>query len=363
MNKIKTEKQRINLNPRTAIYWQTIRPRHAIGVRRYLLGWSWCCRNRNGVYTFPKSSTWSYVEALTHCITRWEDNCAIEVSYTVEDAIKDYARHQKLHKGLKSEISADRTCTRVLSNLLLRELSSITEDELIAIHVGLVKTGAEDKTRASKASANRTLAIIKACFNFAKRSNKIKYNPCNKVESFKKVDKARDLFLTRGQIQTLLKVTSGPLHNLIHAAVLTGARLGELKSAKVNNFDPHCGVLHVNGKTGERDVVLSTVGVVFFTEITINRGQEEALLLSPANAHWKPGEHSRLFSKAVICANLPKECVFYSLRHFTASMLLKSGVGPVDVATNLGTDLVTLVNTYYKFVPSSMKSQLDEVNL
>ena len=50
-HQIKTEIQRNKLKPRTAIYWQTVSPCHAIGIRRHQLGFAWCCRN-GSVHTF-----------------------------------------------------------------------------------------------------------------------------------------------------------------------------------------------------------------------------------------------------------------------------------------------------------------------
>lgn len=44
-------------------------------------------------------------------------------------------------------------------------------------------------------------------------------------------------------------------------------------------------------------------------------------------------------------------------------MLIKSGINLLDVSANLGTGVDMLSKTYYQFLPTGMKSQLDAVDL
>ncbi len=62
-HQIKTEIQRNKLRPMTAIYWNSVSPGHAIGVRKYQVGFAWCARN-GSVHTFRDSGDLSYDEAL-----------------------------------------------------------------------------------------------------------------------------------------------------------------------------------------------------------------------------------------------------------------------------------------------------------
>lgn len=229
-HQIKTEIHRNKLRPRTAIYWNTVSPKHSIGIRRYQLGWAWYCRN-GSVHTFADSGDLSYDEALQMITAFWKQEDAIAASYTVFQAIRDYAKHQRLHKGIRAEMAAERTCSRALHNWLDRELASITKSELSRLHESLVKTGTDDKVRASKSSANRVLATIKACFNLAYKSGRVDSKAWEFVTAFPKVDGSRGLLLFSEELKRLMEVTQGAFHNLVKVAILTGARLGELRSA------------------------------------------------------------------------------------------------------------------------------------
>ncbi len=109
--------------------------------------------------------------------------------------------------------------------------------------------------------------------------------------------------------------------------------------------------------------MLSTSALNTFINLAGKRHQDDALLPAPGLGHWKSGQHSRPFAQAVRRAGLPAETVYYSLRHHTASMLIKSGINLLDVSANLGTGVDMLSKTYYQFLPTGMKSQLDAVDL
>lgn len=168
MNKlpIKTEIQRSKV-PAGKTVWHVIAPRKAVGWRAYESGGVWKCRNGH-VYTLPGSEEYDYDQAVAAAVEHWRKESAVAGSYTVKTAIADYAKHQRLHKGLRAEVSADRNCTRALRPWLNKELASITRSELTELHASWVRGETPEKQRASKASANRLLASCKACFNVSK---------------------------------------------------------------------------------------------------------------------------------------------------------------------------------------------------
>jgi len=62
----------------------------------------------------------------------------------------------------------------------------------------------------------------------------------------------------------------------VQAALLTGARSGELATLKVQDFDSDTGTIEIRGgKTGARTVYLSNEAIAFFSSITL--GQPNAL--------------------------------------------------------------------------------------
>ena len=63
------------------------------------------------------------------------------------------------------------------------------------------------------------------------------------------------------------------------AALLTGARApGEVAGACVYDFRPDLRLLSVTGKTGPRDITLSTAAVHFFEQLAAGRDPDVLLL-------------------------------------------------------------------------------------
>jgi len=359
-HQIKTEIQRNKLKPRTAIYWNIVSPGHAIGIRRYQLGFAWCCRN-GAVHTFRDSGHWTYDEALQMITEFWAQESASAASYTVEQAIRDYANHQRIRKGIRAEIAADRTCSRPLSGWLNRELSSITKSELSELHESWVKAGSADKVRASKASANRTLATCKACFNLAYRNGHVEGKAWEFVTAFPKVDGSRDLLLSSDELQRLLDATSGAFHNLVKVAILTGARIGELRSARVGDLDS--GKLSLDGKTGHRLIPLRSDALAFITSLVSGKQVSDPLLPADDGRAWKAGSQSRLMQKAVKAAGIDPAAVFYSIRHAFISSAVRDGIPILAVSQYTGTSVAMIEKTYGKFQPDNMQALFDGVSI
>src|SRR5690606_15287787 len=114
-----------------------------------------------------------------------------------------------------------------------------------------------DAERKAKDSANRNLATLKAALNLAYRMGLVSTTAqWDRVESFQKVGRRRERFLTVAERKRLIAAASPALTRLLRAVLLTGARPGELASATVGDLDP-AGLLTLDGKTGRRIIPLS----------------------------------------------------------------------------------------------------------
>jgi integrase len=359
---IKTPLQRSRV-PAGKTIWHVIAPRKSVGWRAFEGGLGiFKCRNGH-VFTLPGSESWSFETAVSAAIDHWSSEDAAAASYAVETAIRDYAKHQRLHKGTRASLSAHNNCTRALRPYLTRELASITKVELTELHASWVRGDTPDKVRASKASANRLLAAVKACFNVAHKSDKVSDNFWSGVEAFKKVDGARSLFLTKQQVADLLHAADGAIHDLIQGCVLTGMRMGEARSCCVADVDLGNNTLHLNGKTGERDVQMSHAVRQHVETLIVGKSSDAPVWAAEDGREWKPGSHSRPFFKAAQAAGLPKETVLYSTRHYHISQCLKAGLPILAVAKATGTSVAMIESTYGKFQPNTMMELLNSVTL
>ena len=226
-----------------------------------------------------------------------------------------------------------------------------------------VSENAED-VRKSKDSANRILSQAKAALNLAFRNGQVNSDTAwKRVEAFPAVGVARTLFLTDKQVKALLAKADGQMKNLIKAAILTGARYGELGNALVRDFDKARHTLRLNGKTGERITYLSDDATRFFKELSKNRLPDAWLLVKDDGNPWGTSHHSRDFRALVQEAKLPKDTVFYSLRHYHISKALLAGMPAQVIAENCGTSVRMIEKHYGKFMPKDRRAMLNQVAL
>jgi integrase len=154
----------------------------------------------------------------------------------------------------------------------------------------------DDAKRARRATVNRTLTILKAVLNMAWRNGRVPDDKeWRRVKPFESVHAARPGYLTLGEAGRLIN-TCDPatgFRDLVHAALLTGARYGELCALNVRDF--HRGKLHVaQSKSGKpRDVVLSKEGTDFFERLCAGRPGGDVMLV---NKDW-PSRKERLVAR------------------------------------------------------------------
>jgi len=286
--------------------------------------------------------------------------------YTLRNAVDDYVKHLEINNSKQSSRDVKlRLNKHIPTRLLNTELSSLNTAQLKRLHNGMVKMdGDEEEERKSKDSANRVLAQLKAALNLAFRDGRIASDTeWNRVSAFKNVASSRNLFLTDKQVKILLENTEGGFHRLVKAGVVTGARYGELARAKVKDFDPRDGTVELTGKTGHRICYLSDKAVKFFKGVCKDRLPEAHLLVKGDGTTWRKSHHLRSMRHAVRKAKLPRECVFYSLRHYHISKALLSGMPMQVVAENTGTSVRMIEKHYGKFTRTDRRQMMNEVVL
>ena len=123
------------------------------------------------------------------------------------------------------------------------------------------KTASNDpeSERKRRASANRTLTILKAALNLGWREGKIASDSeWRRVEPFEEADAARIRYLTIGEAQRLINASAPDFRLLVRAALATGARYGELTSLGVSTSTPTAGRCISGPAKAERGVTSSS---------------------------------------------------------------------------------------------------------
>lgn len=214
----------------------------------------------------------------------------------------------------------------------------------------------EEAKRKRRATANRTLTVLKAALNRAWRDGKIASDDAwRRVEPFEEADAARIRYLTIAEAQRLINAAAEDFRRLVRAALATGARYGELAALKVGDFNPDSGTLHIRtSKSGRgRHVVLAEEGVAMFKERAAGRASGDLLLPKKDGGAWLASHQARPMRDACQRAGIEPEINFHALRHTYASHAIMNGAPLLVVAKNLGHSDTRMVERHYGHLAES----------
>jgi integrase len=214
----------------------------------------------------------------------------------------------------------------------------------------------DEQQRKRRATANRTLTILKAALNRAWREGRIaSQDAWRRVEPFEEADAARVRYLTIDECKRLLNAAQGEFRDLVRAALLTGCRFGELAALQCRDFNPDTGTLHIRtSKTGKgRHVVLHDEGVDHFTRLTAGRLGVELILRKRDGDRWGKSNQTRPIADACARAKIEPTANFHSLRHTYASHAVMAGAPLLVVAKNLGHSDTRMVEKHYGHLSES----------
>jgi integrase len=378
---ITTTAGRVRLAPHKEPYWHKISKGRFVGFRKLANGGTWVARFTSGkakshLRLGTDGELPEYDDALK-LAREWFNKLAGDLTvagpYTVRQCIADYVADLRLRAGDDSATRIRQNAEKhIIPTLGKIQVSRLSTQRLKTWRDGLVaESGDAEKVRQSKDTANRILRIFTAALNRAFRDGTVASDSeWRRVKAFPKVSKARDVFLTAAQCRALIDACTPDFGALVESAVLTGARLGELATATVKAFDTRQGTLHVDGKTGPRDIVLSDDAVAHLKQLCRNKLPGALIHVHADGRPWKDSQQCERIDNAVIAANakisdpqkrISADCVFYSLRHSHASMALLAGVIPQALAENMGTSTRMLELHYAKFFRSDKRQMFNSV--
>lgn len=278
--------------------------------------------------------------------------------FTVEKALEVYfaERERRGSKGLSKDISSARL--RIIPSLGSIEVARLSARRIREWHGELVKSPKlgragrfkaerkarsvdltnEEAVRQRRATANRTLTVLKAALNHAFHEGRVASDDAwRKVKAFRETDAAVIRYLTDDECRRLVNATEGAFRNLVRAALLTGCRYGELVRMKTEDFNADAGTVTVrlskSGKT--RHVVLTDEGRELFKSMSRGRNAPEIFPRDDDGA-WKPSQQQRRLREACKRAGIEPAATFHILRHTYASTLAMRGVPMGVIAAQLG---------------------------
>lgn len=286
---------------------------------------------------------------------------------TVNDALNDYLEFQQDHRKSyeQTRTMAEAHIKPALGRLLISEL---TTPRVRKWHSDLAKAPARlrgksvrkhspkdaDAVRRRRATANRVLTVLKAALNYAFREGYVDDDTAwRRVKPFSNVDAPRVRFLTLAESQRLINSADTVLRPLVRAALLTGARYGELAALQVADYDATAGTIYVRESKGgrPRHVPLTEEGQGFFEEVTAGRDRNKPIFIRENGKPWGKSHQSRPLKIAAAKAKLT-DVSFHILRHTYGSFLAAESTPLQVIAAALGhADTRTTEKHYAHLLP------------
>jgi integrase len=307
--------------------------------------------------------------------------------YTVADVLEDYFadRERRGHKGIRHDrTTANALILPELGNIVVARLTKdrITRwQENVAARPARLRSsngkhrfrdhnGDPEDIRRRRATCNRVLATLKAALNLAHREGKVAVaDAWQRVQAYRNVSVARVRYLSDDESRRILNAASGDFWDLIAAALLTGARYGELARLTVEDYHPDSGTIHICiSKSGKpRHVALTAEGQAFFAQLCLGKSHGTLLLTRANGQPWRRSDQQRPMQAACKAANIAN-ANFHSLRHTYASRLVMKGVPLPVVAAQLGHSSIHMVEKHYghlapSYVAETVRAAFGELGI
>jgi integrase len=386
--KLETRAARDRLKPREKPHWRTIIPQVLhLGYRRRragAAGW-WVERRyvrRDGPgspYTVTTigladdyqdangDTVLSYAQAQQRAVERREALDGPKGALTVRGAVEAYLEFLETNRK-SAEDARYRAAALILPQLGDFEVEALKTETIRAWLNKMVRQAPRLRTRKGKkqqhreigddaetlrrrrATANRTLTVLKAALNRAWRDGRVPSDAAwRRVEPFEDVDAARVRYLSVAEAQRLINASDPDFRALVLAGLHSGARYGELRALRVADFNPDGGTVHVRtSKSGKgRHVVLTEEGAEHFAGLAAGRAGTAALLLKANGQPWGKSHQVRPTVETVERAKITPPISFHGLRHTYASLAVMNGVPLLVVARNLGHTDTRMVEKHY----------------
>jgi integrase len=387
--KLDTRASRQRLRKRREPYWRSISGGLAVGYRKGVKGGSWIARHYSaehgrryqsiGTADDIADADGTHVLSFAHAqegARKWFSHLARhdrgEVRsgpYTVRECLAEYLawvqEHRKTGSDARYRIDThiapklgDIQCNRLTTAELqrwLRDLASSparlrSKKDAKRPNFREPAKGDHEAVRRRRASANRTLTVLKAALNRAWRDGKIASDDAwRRVEPFEEVGAARVRYLTVAEAKRLLNSCDPDFRRLAQAALATGARYGELATLRAADFNPDSGTIHVRiSKSGKgRHIVLNDEGAALFKSLVAGKSGDALLLVKADGSHWNKSHQARPMIEVCKRSKIRPPASFHVLRHTWASLAVMAGAPLMVVARNLGHADTRMVERHY----------------
>ena len=217
-----------------------------------------------------------------------------------------------------------------------------------------------DAVRRRRASANRIFTILRAALNLAHGHSKVlSREGWDGVKPYRETNAPKIRYLTDAESKRLVNACALPFRELVVAALLTGARYGELAQMTAGDFDQMARVVHIaRSKSGKaRFVQLSDEGIRFFSDRVAGKASNELLFKRLNGKAWGESHQVRPMIEACKAASIVPQISFHILRHTYASRLAMNNAPLHVIASQLGHADTRMTEQHYAHLAPSYISE------
>ena len=393
-NKIDTRTARAKLKVRPEPYFRTISKGCALGYRRGSTGGTWIARyidetNKKTIHAIGVADDHMDSDGGATCMTfaeaqreaavwfkraaRGFEDAPQRGRYTVAAAVEDYL-NDYVRRGGKA---VDRTKGTIEAHILPAlgdiDIEKLSRRKIETWHEAIAKAPPRVRTRKGEAqryqetddnedairkrrnTANRILTILKALLNHAHSHRKVDSKEAwDTVKAFRNVNAARIRYLNDDEARRLVNACDPDFRALVQAALLTGARYGELARLVASDFNPDTETVHIRiSKDGKpRHIFLGEEGVRMFASACAGKRPTDRIFTREDGSNWgKSHQHRRIKTACEIAGIEPM--AFHELRHTYASRLVMKAVPLSVIAQQLGHSDTRMVEKHYGHMAAS----------
>lgn len=203
--------------------------------------------------------------------------------------------------------------------------------------------------RARRATANRTLALLKAALNEAHKDGRVPHDDAwRKVRPFKAASAARVRILTDDEVVRFLNACAPDFRKLATAAFFTGARYSELARVVAKDCNADAETLHIRFSEGgrERHVILTGEAQAYFAKLLLGCPVAALVFTHDDGTPWKRSNQQGPMREACKAARI-EALGFHQLRHTHASRSVMRRAPLAVVAAQLGHVSTAMVEKHY----------------
>ena len=397
-DRIETRTARLKLNVRPEPHWFTVMEGRALGYRRLSGGRSgrWIARRYDPVEgrnylslgTADDHAEANGVDVLTYAqamekAAAWFADALrktgrVSEPLTVNRALDDYLADYAGRGGKTVEQTRQTVDAHMRPTLGSKLVADLTATALRAWHQALATAPARlrsprvrtdgsvppprkvriardtDGKRARRASANRVFTVLRAALNHAYREGNVKTDEAwRRVKPFKGTQAARIRYLSDEEARRLINACAPDFRAIVHAALLTGMRYGELSALQVKDVDITARVATVrHSKAGKpRTVILTDEAAELLRQRMLGKSGGSLVLARADGQLWGKSHQHRPLREACVQAAITPPISFHGLRHSFASRLAMRGVPMAVIAAALGNSEAICARHYAHLAP------------